>query len=68
MIELLDRLEPDASISWGSYVFSAQIDWLHSDKRVLESPDQVYPSSGPRTIVPTAIFSVETYEWDLVAW
>jgi hypothetical protein len=68
MIELLDKLEPAAKISWATYAFPAQIDWLHSDKRVLENPDQVYPSSGPRTITPTAIFSVQTYEWDSVAW
>ena len=68
MIELLERLEPNAKIEWASYSLPAQIDWLHSDKRVLENPDQIYPSSGPRTITPTAIFTVETYLWDSVGW
>lgn len=68
MIELLDRLEPAAKIAWTTYEIPAQVDWLHSDKRVLENPDQIYPSSGPSTIVPTAIFSIETYEWDQVEW
>jgi len=68
MIELLDRLEPAAKIEWGVYTLPAQIDWLHSDKRTLGSLDQVYPSSGPSTITPTAIFTVETYVWDSVAW
>lgn len=68
MIELLDRLEPAAKISWATYTLPAQVDWLHSDRRVLENPDQVYPSSGPSTIVPTAIFSVEIYRWETVGW
>ena len=68
MITLLDRLDPAAKISWGSYTLPAQVDWLHSDKRVLDNPDQVYPSSGPSTIIPTAIFSVQTYSWDSVGW
>jgi hypothetical protein len=68
MIELLDRLEPAAKISWATYTLPAQVDWLHSDRRVLENPDQVYPSSGPSTIVPTAIFNVEIYRWETVGW
>jgi hypothetical protein len=68
MIDLLDRLEPQAKISWATYIPVAQIDWLHSGKRILESPDQIYPSSGPSTVIPTAIFSIETYEWNTVAW
>jgi hypothetical protein len=68
MIELLDRLEPAAKIDWAPYTMSAQIDWLHSDKRVLENPDQVYPSSGPSTIIPQAIFTIVNYVWESVGW
>ena len=68
MIELLERLEPAAKINWATYVFPAQVDWLHSGKRVLENSDQVYPSSGPSTIIPQAIFSVEIYNWETVGW
>ena len=68
MIELLDRLEPAATIGWATYTLPAQIDWLHSDKRVLGSVDQIYPSSGPTALSPTAIFSVEIYEWDSTGW
>lgn len=68
MIELLDRLEPAAKINWATYTMAAQIDWLHSGKRELEGPEQVYPSSGPGTIVPQAIFNIDTYEWDSVGW
>lgn len=68
MIELLDRLKPPASVAWAVYTMPAQVDWLHSDKRVIDNPDQVYPSSGPSTIIPTAIFSIETYEWEMAGW
>jgi hypothetical protein len=71
MIDLLARLEPTAKVAWSAYTMPAQIDWLHSGKRVLESPDQVYPSSGPGTVIPTAIFTVDagaTIEWMEIGW
>jgi hypothetical protein len=68
MIELLDRLEPAAKIGWATYTIPAQIDWLHSDKRVLGNVDQIYPSSGPGTISPTALFSVEIISWESTGW
>lgn len=68
MIQLLDRLEPAVKIKWAAYTMLAQIDWLHSGKRELASPDQAYPSSGPGTISPQAIFNIDIYEWDSVGW
>lgn len=68
MIELLGQLDPAVNVSWAVYNMPVQVDWLHSGKRELGSIEQVYPSSGPGTVVPTAIFSIETYSWDTVGW
>ena len=59
MIEMQYQLEP-----------STKIGWLHTERRELESDYQVAPSKGPRTVIPTAIFSVVTslYEWTEVQW
>lgn len=57
MIEMLDQLEP-----------TTVIDWLHSERRVLSSQEQLRPSKGPRTVIPTAVFTIEAYEWTEVEW
>lgn len=68
MITLLNQLEPEVTVTWAPYTTAAQIDWMHSDKRVLETEEQVYPSSGPATVVPTAIFTISTYDWSGLEW
>lgn len=68
MIQLLERLEPEVKVSWTTYSIPSQVDWLHSGKRILENPEQVYPSSGPASIIPTAVFNINTYDWDSVGW
>lgn len=68
MIQMLDQLEPATKLSWGAYTPSAQIDWLHGEKRQLISQDQVIPSSGPASVIPSAVFSLVTYPWEVVGW
>jgi hypothetical protein len=72
MIEMQEQLEPSTTLSWKFYTPAAQVDWLHSEKRELESEDQIAPSSGPRTVIPTAIFTISgvsgTYTWTEVQW
>lgn len=68
MIDMLAQLEPATKLSWKAYTPSAQIDWLHGEKRELISEEQEFYSSGPRNIIPQAIFSVEEYLWNQVGW
>ena len=68
MITLLNSLEPVAKIDWAVYTLPAQIDWLHSGKRILEDLDQLRVASGPAEIVPTAIFNIAFYEWGSIGW
>ena len=70
MIEMQEQLEPSTTLSWKFYTPAAQIDWLHGENKVLESEDQIAPSSGPRTVVPTAIFTVVSavYSWTEAQW
>jgi hypothetical protein len=57
MITLQNLLEP-----------AAKIDWLHTEQRALK--DQAYSATGPRTVIPTAIFTVSaaTETWEAVEW
>jgi hypothetical protein len=73
MIEMQEQLEPSTTLAWKFYTPAAQVDWLHSEKRELESEDQIAPSSGPRTVIPTAIFTISgggtgTYTWTEAQW
>ena len=70
MIEMQEQLDPAVKLQWKFYPPAAQIDWLHGENKVLASEDQIFPSSGPRTVIPTAIFSVVTgtYTWTEAQW
>lgn len=70
MIEMQEQLDPAVKLQWKFYTPAAQIDWLHGENKVLASEDQIFPSSGPRTVIPTAIFSVVTsvYSWTEAQW
>lgn len=68
MIQLLEQLEPAVTLSWAVYEPLAEIGWLHGENKELTSPDQVAPSRGPASVIPTAIFSLETYPWEVVEW
>lgn len=70
MIEMQEQLEPSTTLAWKFYTPAASIDWLHTERRELESEDQVAPSKGPRTVIPTAVFTVQTliYNWTEVQW
>lgn len=68
MINMLDQLEPAVKLSWGAYTPAAQIDWLHGEKRELISTDQIAPSNGPVSVIPSAVFSLETYPWEVAGW
>lgn len=70
MIEMQEQLEPSTTLSWKFHTPATQIDWLHSEKRELDSEDQIAPSSGPRTVIPTAVFTVTsgTYTWTEAQW
>lgn len=68
MIEMQEQLEPSTTLAWKFYTPAAQVDWLHTEKRELESEDQIAPSKGPRTVIPTAVFSIESYEWTQSEW
>ena len=68
MIVMQEKLEPAVSLSWAVYKPPAQIGWLHAEQRDLITEDQVFPSSGPVSVIPTAIFTVAEYEWSEVQW
>jgi hypothetical protein len=70
MIEMQEQLDPAVKLQWKFYPPAAQIDWLHGENKVLASEDQIFPSSGPRTVIPTAIFNVVTgtYTWTEAQW
>jgi hypothetical protein len=68
MIVLQDLLEPDTKIDWAIYKPLVQIGWLHAEQKDLTSPDQRFPATGPRTVIPTAVFNIDTYRWDVVEW
>jgi hypothetical protein len=73
MIEMQEQLEPSTTLAWKFYTPAASIDWLHTEKRELESEDQIAPSKGPRTVIPTAVFTIGTggvavYNWEQVGW
>lgn len=55
MITLQDQLEP-----------SAEIGWLHAEKII--SKDQIVPSSGTRSVIPTAVYSLAEYVWESSQW
>jgi hypothetical protein len=68
MITLQNLLEIEPKVEWGVYKPLAQIGWLHAEQRDLISPDQKFPSSGLRTVIPTAIFTFGTDVWQEVSW
>lgn len=68
MIVLQEKLESEVLVNWAVYKPIAQIGWLHAEQRDLITEDQVFPSSGPRSVIPTAIFSIEEYLWEQVQW
>lgn len=70
MIFLQEQLEPPAKISWaGAYVPPAQIGWLHSSNREFLTEEQIRPSTGPASVIPTAIFNMAGFDtWDEVQW
>lgn len=68
MINLLEQLEPATKLTWTHYSPAAQIDWLHGENKENISSDQIAPSRGPASIIPSAVFTIETYLWDLVEW
>jgi hypothetical protein len=68
MIVLQELLQPTTTVDWAVYKSPAKIGWLHAEQRDLTSPDQRYPATGPRTVIPTAVFSVEEYLWEVVEW
>jgi hypothetical protein len=70
MIEMQEQLEPTTKLQWKFYTPAAQIDWLHGENKILGSEDQIVPSSGPRTVIPTAVFTVVSaiYSWTEAQW
>jgi hypothetical protein len=58
MITMLDLLPPSTTISYVNYIPATQVDWMHSSKREWISEEQYYPSSGPASVIPTAIFTI----------
>jgi hypothetical protein len=70
MIFLQEQLEPASKILWGkSFTPLAQIGWMHTSNREFITEDQIKPSSGPASVIPTAIFNVNSFEnWDEVEW
>lgn len=72
MIEMQEQIGPSTTLSWKFYTPAAQIDWLHGENKELESEDQIVPSSGPRTVIPTAIFTITgvagNYTWTEAQW
>lgn len=68
MIVLQELIEPTTKVDWAIYEPPAQIGWLHAEQRDLISTDQRYPATGPRTVIPTAVFTLEDYVWEQVEW
>lgn len=68
MITMQPQLEPAASLSWKFYTPPAIVGWLHTEKRDLQDEDQIAPSKGPSVVIPSAIFSIESYPWETVEW
>jgi hypothetical protein len=68
MIVLQELLEPTTKVDWAIYKPPVKIGWLHAEQRDLSSPEQRYPATGPRTVIPTAVFSLEEYLWEAVEW
>lgn len=68
MIFLQEQLPPPVTVSFVEYVQPAKISWLHAEHRDLISEDQIRPSTGPASVIPTAIFSIEEYLWSGVEW
>jgi hypothetical protein len=68
MITFQEQLGPATSLSWKFYEAPASVDWLHTESRQLESEDQIAPSKGPRTVIPSAIFSISAYVWSSLEW
>lgn len=68
MIVLQELLESTTKVDWAVYKPPARVGWLHAEQRDLISPDQRYPATGLRTVIPTAVFSVEEYLWEVVEW
>lgn len=70
MIEMQEQLEPSTTLAWKFYTPAASVDWLHTERRELESEDQIAPSKGQRTVIPTAVFSIvsSVYAWTEAQW
>jgi hypothetical protein len=70
MIFLQEQLEAPSRILWGkAYVPPAQIGWMHSSNREFITEEQIKPSSGPASVIPTAIFTVTASDtWKEVQW
>ena len=58
MITMLDQLPP-----------SVEIEWLHGEKRDFTSEEQANVASGPRTVIPTAVFTIgDLHFWEEAVW
>lgn len=68
MITLQPQLEPSATLGWKFYSQPATVDWLHTEQRYLQVEDQIAPSRGPVTVIPSAVFTISAYVWDEVEW
>lgn len=68
MIVLQPQLEPTVVLEWKFYTPPAVVDWLHTEQRYLQTEDQLAPSRDPITVVPSAVFNIDTYVWTEAEW
>lgn len=68
MITMQPQIEPSTTLSWKFYTPTTFVGWLHTEKRDLQDEDQIAPSKGPATVIPSAVFSIESYIWQEVEW
>lgn len=69
MITLLNNIKP-VYIDTLNYTPSVIVEWLHGGKRVASTQEQRRTSTGPSSVVQTAIFTIGQNEilWEDAQW
>jgi hypothetical protein len=68
----VQTIDNNIRIGLTTYSRPLTIDWFHSERGQLISQEQVFPSSGPRNIIPEAVFTIPqdqvATDWVLREW